>query len=362
MNNATLEAIPDAFLFPIERVDRQQNQPRQEFDEAKIAAIAASIKKGMGRRVGGSGLIQPLLVRWAPGAVLEDGTISDSARVEIVAGETRYHAALRAGLEKIPLIVTDMNSEEAYEDAITENILRGDLTAEDEGRAFQYLKNRYDLSALGLAKRLYDDASREGYIQSRLDMLRLSPIVRPLIGRRSDTITAARRIQSIANEETQRELVQFMLAGGTFKELNQKIQKIKGITPGDKDDRQNRRLLAEAFPSGTSTRTPFSYSEDPELESRIAAQSDGGSKAESSKELEQETETGENQTLDPSVAHVIQLAKSSAAQMAALVEAMTSPELSLPKIPAEARGELARHFVSMRASFRRAESEVESAQ
>lgn len=248
-----LESIPDAVLFPIERIDPQKDQPRTEFDQTIVEAIAKSIKDGAGKRVAGTGIIQPLLVRWKPGAFDAQGNIKPDARVEIVAGETRYWASLTAGLEKLPVIITDMTSEEAYEDAVVENLLRGDLSDKDEGRLFLHLMNKHKVSCLGLAKRLYNDRSREGYIQSRVDLQRLNDIVRPMIDKRPDTMTAARRIQTIKNEDTQRELVEFMLGGGTFPELNEKIREIKGIVPSNKDDTESRKAMKKAFPDAAKT-------------------------------------------------------------------------------------------------------------
>ena len=259
------EAIPDAVLFPIERIIPQRNQPRSELENEKLKSIAASIKAGAGKRVAGTGLIHPLLVRWETGAFLADGTPKPGARVEIVAGETRYHAGKMAELSHLPVIITDLNSDDAYEDALSENILRGDLSPSEEGRAFQYLKNKWKVTTDELTLRLYNDPSRKGYVSSRLEMMRLNPIVRELVDRRLDTITAARRIQTIKSEEVQREMVDFMLNGGNFAELNKRIQMLKGqVNTGQtssqkKEEAQSRQKLKDAFPSAPaapSSNTP----------------------------------------------------------------------------------------------------------
>lgn len=277
-----LEAIPDAVMFPLGRIVAQKHQPRADFDQANINSIAASVKAGAGKRVGGSGLISPLLVRWEAGAIQEDGTPRPDARVEIVAGETRYLACKQIGLEFVPVIITDMNSDEAYEDAVTENILRGDLSPKDEGRAFLFLMNKHGWSPRRLAIEKYHDESREGYIRNRVEMQGLNAIVSRLVDKRPDTITAARRIQSVRDENTQRELVDFMLEGGTFAALDKKIKKIKGIVPTTKEERDNEKSLKEEFGKASTSSSDKNATSEVASENKDAAsdadgRDDGGS-------------------------------------------------------------------------------------
>ncbi len=249
-----LEPISDAFLFPIERIVPQIDQPRSTIKEESIDNIATSIRNGLGKRVAGTGLIHPLLVRWVAGAIQSNGQPKKNARVEIVAGETRYWACKKVGLTHVPVIISDQDSEEAYEDALIENILRGDLPPEKEGQGFLHLKNKLGLTTEKLAVRLYGDISRVGYINNRLDMTRLNPIVQQLVSKREDSMTAARRIQTLKNESTQKELVDYMISGGTFKELDKKIKEIKGQvdtgqTPAQKrEENEMQQKLRSAFP------------------------------------------------------------------------------------------------------------------
>lgn len=256
-------AIPDALMFPIERIVPQKDQPRSEFEEDKLRQLTESIRSRQGSRVGGSGLIHPLAVRWEPGATRSDGTIREDARVIITAGESRYQAAKRAGLTHVPVIVSDMNADEAYEDALTENLVRGDLSPTDEGRAFLYLKNKYKLTNLQVAQRIYEDASRLGYVQSRIQMMGLNAIVEPLISKRADSLTACRRIMAVKDPKKQRELVDYMMDGGTFAELNSRVQKIRGIVPRSAEERQASKRLQEGFPSRTTSITEGGVSEGP---------------------------------------------------------------------------------------------------
>jgi len=94
-------------------------QPRRSFDEETLAELAASI--------GEKGVLQPLLVRPCEGGY------------EIVAGERRYRAAQRAGLDRVPVVVRELSDQETLEIAIVENLQREDLNPVEEARAFRQL-------------------------------------------------------------------------------------------------------------------------------------------------------------------------------------------------------------------------------
>ena len=102
-------------------------QPRVYFDEKKLDELANSIRK--------NGIIQPIAVR-------EDKV--DPGRYEIVAGERRWRAAQKANLHKVPIIILDLNDNEALEVAIVENIQRDDLNIIEEAKGYQRLSDEFD--------------------------------------------------------------------------------------------------------------------------------------------------------------------------------------------------------------------------
>jgi len=112
-------------LIPIERISRDENQPRKEFDKEKIEELAQSINK--------NGLIQPLIV-----------TKKDSENYILVAGERRWRAAQIANLKTLPalLLPTDLDKDEI---SLIENIQRENLKVTEEAQAYQRLieKNNY---------------------------------------------------------------------------------------------------------------------------------------------------------------------------------------------------------------------------
>ena len=112
-------------LIPIEKIFRDENQPRKEFDKEKIEELAQSINK--------NGLIQPLIL-----------TKKDDNTYNLVAGERRWRAAQIANLKILPalLLPTDLNKDEI---SLIENIQRENLKVTEEANAYQNLidKNNY---------------------------------------------------------------------------------------------------------------------------------------------------------------------------------------------------------------------------
>ena len=102
-------------------------QPRRHFDQAALAALAASMKT--------RGMLQPVLVRPLP-----DG------RFELIAGERRWRAAELAGLETIPALVRARDDAESLELALIENMAREDLNPVEEARACAALVEELGLS------------------------------------------------------------------------------------------------------------------------------------------------------------------------------------------------------------------------
>jgi ParB family transcriptional regulator, chromosome partitioning protein len=105
--------------LPLKQLEPNPKQPRQHFDEAALEELTASIRE--------KGVLQPLLVR------------PKGKKYEIVAGERRFRAATRAGLQEVPVVVRDLSDLETLEIALIENLQRQDLGAMEEARAYNQL-------------------------------------------------------------------------------------------------------------------------------------------------------------------------------------------------------------------------------
>lgn len=130
-------ADEDAALreLPVSQIEPNPHQPRAYFDEEALVALTASITE--------LGVLQPVLVR-----------ALDGERYELVAGERRWRAAKRAGLQAIPAIVRQINDTTSLEQAVVENLHRQDLNPLEEAAAYQQLIEDFELSHDDVARRV----------------------------------------------------------------------------------------------------------------------------------------------------------------------------------------------------------------
>jgi ParB family chromosome partitioning protein len=163
----------------ISEIVRDEEQPRREFDEDAINALAQSIKE--------HGVLQPIVV------TKEDG------KYKIVAGERRWRASKIAGLDKMPAIVRTLDSQNRLELSIIENAQREDLNAIELATAYAKLKNQFNLSPKDIAAKV---GKSEGSVQSTMRLLNLPDdvkktmvkeklsegVMRPLVSRDETTI------------------------------------------------------------------------------------------------------------------------------------------------------------------------------
>jgi len=118
----------------VDRITASPFQPRRSFDETKIAELASSIRN--------QGIIQPLIVR-----PKNDG-------FELIAGERRWRAAMRAGLSHVPVVVRDASDHEAMQIALVENLQREDLNAIEEANGYRRLQEEFHWSQEEMAEKV----------------------------------------------------------------------------------------------------------------------------------------------------------------------------------------------------------------
>ena len=133
-----MEAPPEDSAYrmlPLHRVEPNPEQPRQDFDQEELEALAESIRQ--------HGIIQPLTVR-------ETG----EGYYQIIAGERRWRAARMAELTEIPAIVIEADDKKAMELALIENLQRQDLNSVEEALGYQSLINEFGLTQEEAAARV----------------------------------------------------------------------------------------------------------------------------------------------------------------------------------------------------------------
>ena len=176
--------------LPIYKVEPNPDQPRREFDEVELQALADSISV--------HGVIQPLTVREMP-----------SGYFQIIAGERRWRAARMAGLSDVPVVVIEADDRKAMELALIENLQRQDLNVVEEALGYQALIQEYGLTQEEAAERV--GKSRPA-VANTLRLLTLSPEVLELLKEGQLTAGHARAILSLKSEKKQQEAAKKIIA------------------------------------------------------------------------------------------------------------------------------------------------------
>lgn len=181
--------------IPVDEIDASPFQPRTVFDDERINELCQTIRT--------HGVIQPIVVRVRNG------------RYEIIAGERRWRAVKKLGLETIPAIVREFNDSQAASIALIENLQREGLTAIEEAVAYQKLLDLHNLTQESLAQRL---GKSQSTIANKLRLLHLSEPVKQALMERKITERHARALLALDSEELQVKVLEDIIA----KELNVK--------------------------------------------------------------------------------------------------------------------------------------------
>jgi ParB family chromosome partitioning protein len=175
----------------ISSIQQNPRQPRTYFDDSALEELAVSIRE--------HGIIQPLIVS-------ERGT----DRYELVAGERRWRAAQRAGLERVPVIVRETTQQQLLELALIENVQRADLNPIEEAQAYTALKEEFGLSDGDIARRL-GKGSREAIVNTRR-LLNLAPDVQQALLRHQISAGHGRALLKLKETDQQERALAVMLA------------------------------------------------------------------------------------------------------------------------------------------------------
>jgi ParB family chromosome partitioning protein len=144
---------------PITQIEPNQFQPRSHFDEEALAGLTASIRE--------LGVLQPILVR----RIAND-------RYELIAGERRWRASKRAGLQLMPVIVREVTDTLSLQQALVENLHRDDLNPLEEAAAYQQLVEDFGLTQEEVAQRVGKSRSA---VANLLRLFQLPPQVQKLV-------------------------------------------------------------------------------------------------------------------------------------------------------------------------------------
>ena len=177
----TLEDGVTTVTLPLEEIVPNREQPRKQFDDEALADLSASIAQ--------HGVLQPLLVRPMP-----DGSY------QLVAGERRWRASRMAGLTEVPVVVRDMDEQEAAELALIENLQREDLNPMEEAIGYRTLMENYGMTQEQAAQVV--NKSRPA-VANALRLLQLPQAVTDLVSEGKLSAGHARTVLAFEGEEAQ---------------------------------------------------------------------------------------------------------------------------------------------------------------
>lgn len=195
-------------------------QPRTEFDEEALNALSDSIKE--------KGILQPLLLR------------RQGDKYEIIAGERRWRAAQKAGLEKVPAIIKDMSDKEVLEVALVENLLRENLSAIEEAEGFQRLIDEFSHTQEALSQIVGKSRS---HVANTLRLLALPDSIKELIKEGKLSAGHARCLIGLENaEELAKAIIQKDLSVRQVEELVARLKDKKDKPEEKKPVKKNEDL------------------------------------------------------------------------------------------------------------------------
>jgi len=215
------------FLCPVEDIRPSPQQPRQHFDPLAIDELAQSIRE--------KGLIQPVILRR-----------TGAEGYELIAGERRWRAAQKAGVQRVPVVVREISPIESLELALIENIHRKDLNPIEEALAYNRWLDDSQMTQETLAKKLGKDRTT---ITNMLRLLKLPQIIqKDLIDNRL-SMGHARVLAGLTNQEAQKairdEIIKKGLSVRQVEDLVRKRERSQHRKKGNAEEDHYMRSLAE---------------------------------------------------------------------------------------------------------------------
>lgn len=183
------ETVASINEIDINLIEVNPFQPRKTFDEEAIQELATSIST--------LGIIQPITVR-----------LLDSGKFQLITGERRYRASLKAGLTKMPAYVRTANDQAMLELALVENIQREDLDAIEVAISYQRLVDECSLTQETLSERV---GKKRSTVANYLRLLKLPAEIQAGIRNRQITMGHARALINIESSEEQVKILHMII-------------------------------------------------------------------------------------------------------------------------------------------------------
>lgn len=199
--------------LPLEAIRPGRYQPRTGMDPERLAELADSIRA--------QGVVQPIVVRPLQNA-------GDGAEYELIAGERRWRAAAKAGLETIPAVVRDVPDEVTLAMALIENIQRENLNPIEEAGALRRLVDEFELTHEQVSRNV--GRSRTA-VTNLLRLLELAPGVRELVDQRKLDMGHARALLGLGRDDQLAAARRVVNLGLSVRQTEALVQRLKQGKP-----------------------------------------------------------------------------------------------------------------------------------
>lgn len=207
------QAVSQTQELPVVTIYPNPDQPRREFNETALEELAASIKE--------HGVLLPLIV-----------TAEADGRYMIIAGERRWRAAQKAGIQNVPVVIRSMSNQHKLEVALIENLQREDLNVLEMATAFFKLHEQFNLTYEQVGQRVGRSLSS---VSNILRLLSLPKDAKQALVEGKITEGHGRQILAIKEPEVQAELLRLIVAGGWS------VRKTEQFVIGYKEGEKNKK-------------------------------------------------------------------------------------------------------------------------
>lgn len=218
LGEETEKAAGDELLeIDLDLIQPNSEQPRTRFTEEKLEELAQSIRV--------NGVVQPIIIR------------RKDSQFELVAGERRWRAAQRAGLQKIPAVIKDVSDEKLLELALVENIQRQELNAIEEAKAYRKLIDTIGLTQEIIAGRV---GKNRTVITTFLRLLKLPDDIQKLIEEEKISAGHGRALLLTDNADAQRQISKVIIEMALSVRETEKA--VKRINKGGSETAVNKQV------------------------------------------------------------------------------------------------------------------------
>lgn len=204
-------------LAPPSRLKLDPGQPRRVIVEEDLKSLRADIDDWRTKKHGllGSGIMEPLKCRWAPGSMGKDGRVLKAAKLLIWDGGRKFRVT-KDDYEWLPIILDDLSAKEARSAALRTSIHNKHHLPIEQAHAFEAEMRDENLSLRAMAKKYNVDKS---YIENRVNLLKCPPDVQQFAAAHPDLMSHALTMRPITDKELRTELMEYAKHGAPVREL-----------------------------------------------------------------------------------------------------------------------------------------------